>query len=111
MATKAIVRYRNRPKAKHRSKPGFTVPVAVLAGFAPMAYETYSNYQKNGLDGASQAIVALTTGYSRWEGAWKLQYLLKGMGPVVLGMFIHKMAGRLGLNRTLARAGVPFLRI
>lgn len=88
-----------------------TLPVAVLAGFAPLAYQTYRSYQENGVDGASQALVALTTGYSRWEGAWKAEYLMKGMAPIVAGVLIHKLAGKFGINRALANAGVPLLRL
>ena len=35
MATKTIVRYRTRPKAKSRSKAGTRIPLAVVAGFVP----------------------------------------------------------------------------
>lgn len=112
MATKAMrVRrvYVRRPRARH--KAAMTIPVAVVAGFAPLAYETVKQFQANGLDGASQALVAYTTGYSRWESKWRFDYLLKGMGPVVAGVVVHKLAGKLGINRALARSGVPFLRI
>lgn len=99
-----------KAKARRRSQ-SMTVPVAVIAGFAPLVFQTYRSYTENGLDGASQALVALTTGYSRWEGKWVPQYMLKGLGPIVAGVLVHKLAGRIGINRALANAGIPLLRI
>jgi len=108
---RTMIRYRTAKAARRHSAAKFTLPVAVLAGFAPLAYTTYRSYSEKGLDGASQALVAYTTGYSRWENTWKFDYLLKGMGPVVAGIMVHKLAGRLGINRALSRARVPLLRI
>lgn len=88
-----------------------TLPLAVLAGFAPLTLQTLSMYQSSGFDGATQSLVAGTTGYSRWEGKWRAQYLMAGMGPIVLGILAHKVASRLGVNRALANAGVPVIRI
>lgn len=99
-------------KATRRSrKASMTIPLAVIAGFTPLVFQTVRSFNENGLDGASQALVAYTTGYSRWEGEWKFSYLMRGMGPVVGGILAHKLASKLGINRALANAGVPLLRI
>jgi hypothetical protein len=42
---------------------------------------------------------------------WMPEYLMQGVGPIVVGVFVHKLASKLGINRGLARAGVPFLRV
>ena len=114
MATKAIVKYRNRTviAKRARRKAQARVPLAVIGGFVPILFNTYNGYKENGVDGATQNLVAFTTGYSRWEGKFKAEYLIKGMAPVVIGMMVHKLVGgKLGLNRAIARAGIPYLSI
>jgi len=95
----------------HHKRPGFTLPVAVLAGFAPMGMDIWHGYQTGGLKSAGISALAMTTGYDSANQKWDLSLLLKGMGPVVLGLFAHKMANRLGINRMIARTGIPVLRI
>lgn len=103
--------YVRRPKGRGRGRGGFTIPVAVLAGFGPMVADTIHGYQTGGLASASNDLLANVTGYDARAKAWSFGLLAKGMGPVVAGIMVHKLAGRLGVNRALAKAGVPFLRI
>lgn len=110
-ATKTIVRYRT-PKAKrHHRRAGFTLPVAVLAGFTPLAYEVLGGYRAGGIANAGSRALIMTTGYNTQDGKWHPEMMLRGLGPIVLGMLVHKAAGRIGVNRALSRAGVPFVRI
>jgi len=98
--------------SKHHSRGGFTIPVAVLAGFGPMASDVIHGYQTGGIASASNDLLANVTGYDARAKKWDFQLLARGMGPVVLGILIHKLiGGKLGVNRALARAGVPILRI
>lgn len=99
-------------KAKRRrSKGGFTVPVAVLAGFGPMATDVIHGFQTGGITSAANDLLANVTGYDARSKTWSFALLAKGMGPVLAGVMVHKLAGKLGINRALGRAGVPFLRI
>jgi len=106
-----MARTRATLRRRAHKRPGMTIPLAVVAGFGPLVYETIKATKANGFDGTSQALLAYTTGFSRWEGKWKAEYLMKGMGPVVAGLLVHKLAGRLGLNRALGKAGIPFVRV
>lgn len=100
-------------KAKtHRRKAGFTLPVAVIAGMAPIALHTMNGYKSGGISGALNDLSAYTTGYVPADNQWKAAHLIEGMGPVVAGILVHKyIGGKLGVNRMLANAGVPLVRI
>jgi len=99
-------------KAKRRhSRGGFTVPVAVLAGFGPLVADVVHGYQTGGLASASNDLLANVSGYDARSKTWDFGLLARGMGPVVAGILVHKFAGKLGINRALSKAGVPFLRI
>lgn len=112
MATKAIVRYRNRPKAKHHRKAGLTVPLAVIGGLVPMATDIMAAYKAGGAQCAVEHVSMCTTGYDPSDGKVKLGFAMQKLyGPLFLGMMVHKLAGRLGVNRMLSGAGVPLLRV
>jgi hypothetical protein len=114
MATKAIGKYRNRPKAKHHKKAGMTLPLAVLAGFAPLGFGLVSAGKRalaGDTAGASQELVIRTTGYNTDTKSWNGGVFMQTYGPILAGLVIHKLAGKLGVNRALAGAGVPFLRV
>jgi hypothetical protein len=107
--TRTIVRYR-RAKTHHK-RAAMTFPLAVAAGFAPIIMQTVNAFKSNGIDGVAQSLTIGTTGWDRWNGKWKPEYIARNMGPVVAGILVHKLAGRLGINRALARTGIPFVRI
>jgi hypothetical protein len=98
-------------RAKHRSKAGFTLPIAVLAGFAPLGFNAIKDYRDGGLQVLGKGLVLRTTGMNTDTGKWMPEYLMQGLGPIVAGVFVHKLASKLGINRALAGAGVPFLRV
>jgi len=106
--TRRIVRYVRRGP---RRAAKMSIPVAVLAGFVPMATDVWHGYTTGGLKNAGISAVAMTTGYDAANKKWSLELLMRGMGPVVAGIIAHKLANRLGVNRALAKAGVPLLRI
>ena len=96
---------------RRRSKGGFTVPVAVVAGFAPLGALVVNGFRTGGIDYGLKELSTYTTGYIPQENRWSFAHLARGMGPVLAGVMVHKLAGKLGINRALGRAGVPFLRI
>lgn len=116
MATKAIIRYRNRPSPKraHR-RPKPTVSLALLAGLAPTAAFAIEGFKLGGSEGGfSEAAHRLTmrlTGYEWKGGVWSFGEMSKGWAPLLAGMFAHKAANSLGINRQLAQWHVPFVRI
>lgn len=113
MATKSIARTRTVyvKRAKRRSKGGMTLPIAVLAGFVPLALNAKKDYDDGGLQVLGKGLVLRTTGMNTETLKWMPEYLMQGVGPIVVGVFVHKLASKLGINRGLARAGVPFLRV
>lgn len=102
-------------KKKKRSRRKFTVPISVVAGLGA------------GLLKPAQAIMAgdypgalnwLAYSYAGIGGAltdnphFAPEGLKFGVLPLVVGALVHKfVGGSLGVNRTLAAAGVPFIRI
>lgn len=106
---RTVVRY-VKTKRRH-GRGGFTVPVAVVAGFGPMLSDVIHGYQTGGIKSASNDLLANVTGYDARAGKWDFALLAKGMGPVLAGFVVHKMAGKLGLNRAIAKAGIPWVRI
>lgn len=114
MATKALKKYRTKVvKVRSRRKAGFTLPLAAIAGFGPLAGQIYFGYKTGrGLEGMIHYGVAALTGYDTDGGPWQPMYAVKnGLGPIILGVMVHKLASKLGVNRTLAGAGVPWIRI
>lgn len=112
MATKTITRYRTRTvKARRRGRAGFTVPLGIVGGFAPLLYGMYTGFQRGGFaDAATEATFRLT-GYHLMEKRFSQQMLVQGWTPIILGFVLHKLAGKFGINRALAQAGVPIIRI
>jgi len=113
MATKAIATrrvYARRPKSRSRAK--MTIPLAIVAGFAPATMRLISAYRIGGIEAVPQHLSMITTGYDPVSGKFSLsQPLMNLWGPLAIGALVHKTAGRLGINRMLSRAGVPLLRI
>lgn len=113
MATRSIarrIRYVSRPRSRSRRK-GFTLPLAVLGGFAPLAINAMADYQVGGVKHLAKGICVRTTGYMFDTGKFEPKYLGQGLWPIAIGILVHKMAGKLGVNRALGQAGVPFVRI
>jgi len=120
MATKALATRTvlvSRPRRRRRSSSGFTLPLAVVAGFTPLALDMWNvGYQRKdqpgGRIGGMLHMAALDlAAYNTDTHAFDANHLGSGWGAIVLGVVAHKAANILGLNRMLARAKVPFIRI
>lgn len=94
-------------KKKYRRKTGMKVPVAVVAGFAPLAINGYAWVRDMGWQTGFGMVASTLTGYNFATGQWSAQNLRFGMLPIIVGMIVSKMATRLGLNAKLARTGLP----
>ncbi len=112
MAKKTIVRRRVvYARRARRHAASFTVPVAVLAGFAPLASQAIIGYKEGGLQRLSDRVTASLTGYDPAVQRWEFAYLKNGALPILGGLLVHKLASKMGVNRALGKAGVPFIRI
>jgi len=76
-----------------------------------MVSDVVHGFQTGGLASASNDLLANVSGYDARAKKWDFSLLLQGMGPVVAGLMVHKLAGKLGINSALARAGIPWLRV
>ena len=109
----------SKKKKSHRHKRQFTLPVAVAAGFLPGVMRILTHFQNPGLHGQSNGFSAAGVEASRVylgldprDGSWNPGLLTLGLLPILLGGIVHRfVGGRLGVNRMLAGAGIPFLRL
>jgi len=118
-----------RRKKKNSRKRSLTVPLAPTLGLAAGISPTLFGFQ--GSQGRIQGAVyhfqhggpaaglkefvrcgSMTfTGYDP-EGFEPFgKHLGKGLLPLLAGFLVHWVAGKMGVNRMLGRAGVPILRI
>lgn len=108
--TRTIVRYRSKAKRTHR-KAGFTLPLAAVAGFAPLVINAVDRGRRDGAMSGVASVSQGLTGYNPQSGDWKLSRLTEGLLPIMIGLGVHKLAGKFGINRMLGQAKVPFIRI
>jgi hypothetical protein len=103
-----------RAKGKHHKRPGMTIPLAVVAGFVPTGAYALAGFRQGGERGMTEGFARITarlTGYSITEERWHWGELAKGWAPVLIGFGVHKLASRMGINRQIARMGIPLLRV
>lgn len=101
-------------KRAPRRNGGMTIPLAVVAGFAPLAMGELGAVKRalaGDTAGASQQAVIYATGYNIDTKSFHWPTFVGSYGPILAGMVVHKLAGKFGANRALANAGVPFIRI
>lgn len=113
MATRAIARRRRSyfVRGRRRSKAKTRIPLAVVAGFFPIATFAYEGFKVGGLPNAGARVAQRLTGYDSSAHVFIWQELMKGWGPIVTGFVVHKLAQKFGLNRAIARSGIPFVSI
>lgn len=115
MATKTITRYRTRVvQAKRRSRRKTTLPLGIVVPIAGSGIKTFA-YAMEHPDAFPQRAIDMIsmdyTGYSPFMGNWKISRLKYGLLPLVAGMIIHKGANMIGINRAIANAKIPLIRV
>ena len=100
-----------RTKKKKRSKRGFKLSLAIVAGLLPGVTNVYDGFKEGGLKGAGDTASMVYLGYDPIQGDWRPSMMWMGLYPLALGLIIHKAAGMLGVNRMLANAGIPVVRV
>ena len=98
-------------KKKSRNHKKLTIPVAVLAGFLPGATASISDFSTYGMKGAGVMIARRYIGFDSKSNRFIPSLMWGGTFPLLLGLIVHKAAGMLGVNRALAYAGIPFVRV
>ena len=96
-----------------RRKKQFTIPLAIVFGFMPAAMDVKNNAASLGWAGSLAHTGAGLIGYdtvsNKYVG-WR-QASAAGAPAIAVGFGVHVVASKLGLNRMLANAGIPFIRI
>lgn len=110
MASRALAKKRRYRRNK------FTIPVALALPVGIMAVDTYNrSTTMGGWDASLKYLLASMTGVNLSAnpnaGRFNVLYLKDGLLPLGLGMIVHKLAGRLGINSALSRTGLPIIRI
>jgi len=101
--------YRSHRRAKKR------IPILVVLGLAPTVAFAAEGFALPGdQGGAMEAAHRMTmrlTGYE-WKGqGFSWEELVKGWSPIILGYAGHKLAGKVGLNRIIAKSGIPWIEL
>ena len=101
--------------SKNRGKPKFTLPLAVVGGFLPIATFAYNQVKSGGVSNlqyVTKRLIPWDKDANGGKGAFNTQYLGQGLYPIILGWLVHWLVGsKLGVNKMLTRAGVPLIRI
>ncbi|MDD1679403.1 MAG: hypothetical protein LUO93_09525 [Methanomicrobiales archaeon] len=103
-----------KTKRRHGGHRKFTLPVAPLAGLAAGMYEPVSNAMRGDFKAAIDWTLFNYLGFGGFRTgvlSWHPEGLWRGAMPLIVGVAAHKLAGRLGINRAIAKAGVPILRV
>jgi len=103
-----VRRYYARARAR-ASK--MTIPIAPLAGIiaTPAITEAIPLFQAGNFSGGVK-VLGYITGVDA-AGKWSWSLMTKNLTPMVAGVVVHKIAGMAGINRALAKAKVPLLRV
>jgi hypothetical protein len=80
---------------------------------APVAIYAMNDLKTGGfpslLDGLSRRLTGFGTAGS--GGLWEPKHLASGLFPLLGGIAVHKLASKMGVNRAIAQAGIPILRV
>lgn len=113
---KRSVRRTARRRKKRRSRGGFTIPLAPIAGLAAGMATPIQKALDGDWVGALDKLAYNYAGVEGVEGGnprFNPNGLQNGLVPLIIGAMVHKFVGGrpLNLNAMLARAKVPFIRI
>lgn len=100
-----------KAKKRRRRNRGIKIPIAIVAGFAPYALMLHENWRTGGFSAFLKSAPKLV-GYDGFSKKWNIRFLGDaGTWAVIGGMIAHKVATRFGINRAIANAGIPVVRI
>lgn len=98
-------------RKRKRKANGFTLPVAVIAGMAPLANQARMGWAADGPVGMVKQSTLALLGYHIDTNTWNASWMKVGLLPIFVGGLVHWGAKKFGLNRMIARAGIPVIRI
>ena len=95
-----------RRSKKSRGSRKMTMPLAVVAPVALLGYDIATDVLGGQMDVAKAKLTGVTS-----DGRFDPKVLVKYYGPILAGVVVHKAAGMFGVNRVIANARIPFIRI
>lgn len=89
------------------------IPIAIIGGLAAGLADPVGRILDGNLSGAMKLVSMRYTGFNPEDGKFYIEALKKGVVPLIAGILIHKFVGGapLNVNKALANAGVPIIRI
>jgi len=104
---------RKMAKKKRRRSRSITIPLAPIAGLGAGLATPISQALAGNYESAFYYLSQNYTGVDPRTGQFNIEHLKRGLVPLLGGLLVHKFVGGspLNLNRILARANVPFIRI
>jgi len=115
MAKRRTARRRSfAPRSRGGGRHNKRISLAVLAGFVPLAMEVHNAYKTEPddfLNRAGHNVTAALTGFDTYDKKFHFGHMKNGALPILAGFMIHKFAGKLGINRAIASAGIPFVSV
>lgn len=102
---------RSKSKKKSRRNRKFTLSLAVLGGIAPTVGRFVGTAKRYDINTAFDEATRGMTGYSYIMNKFDYNNLKMGLLPLASGVIVHAIASKVGFNRMLAAAKVPFVRI
>lgn len=110
--TRKVGRKMARRKGRKRGARKFTLPIAPIiglgVGLAPAIKDVMDGEYEMAVNKLKYSYLGLDL-----ENKFKLEALMNGLVPLIVGGLIHKFVGGapINMNRMLASANVPILRI
>lgn len=89
-------------RRKTRRRRTTTIPIAIVGGLVAAFSDEAALVMQGDFAGAASS---LGNTFSSVQNAWS------NLGPLFIGCIIHFIASKLGVNRYLGQARVPFIRI
>lgn len=100
-----------KTKRRSRGKKKTTVSLAMALPMLGVGSQFVSHWQNRSFDHATKWATAALTGYDPYAQKWQAKNMKGGTYPIAVGAMVHKVANKLGINRALSQAGVPWLRM
>lgn len=97
-------------KARRRASK-MTIPISMVAGLSGGMAGPIDLALKGQYYNAFRDVCINYTGFNPQVGGFTLANAKKGLYPLALGIVVHKLAGRAGVNRAMAAMKIPLIRI
>ena len=98
-------------KKKHRKRAGFTLSVSLMAGLLPGVSNAWTALNTGGIRGLGVQVSRDYLGYDPVSQRFYAPLMMGGTGPLLIGVLGHWVAAKFGINRMLANAKIPVLRL